>query len=274
MAYEALKEKQSAAWGSAPYERVSVQHLDVIEDLLDRMQLRPGLRLLDVATGTGELARPAARRGLVVTGIDFAKPLLDTARTATAAQGLSVHYDEGDAEALPYADASFDVVASTFGVMFAPDQRQAAAELARVTVPGGRLGLTVWKSDGGVAKMFAVLRPYLAAPPEGAGNPFAWGHPDRLRELLGDAFSLDITEDVVWQTGPSGEAMWELMAGSYGPTRALAEGLDEPRREALHREFAEFFDGYRVGADGRSASDRDGVALPREYLRVIGRRRS
>jgi SAM-dependent methyltransferase len=264
MAFEALKEKQSAAWSSAPYERVSVQHLSALEDLLDRLDLTEGLRLLDVATGTGELARPAARRGLRVTGVDFAKTLVDTARALTAAEGLAVAYDEGDAEALPYPDASFDVVTSTFGVMFAPDQRRAADELARVTVPGGRLGLTVWTSDGGVAKMFAVLRPYMAPPPQGAGSPFAWGTGDRLVELLGDAFELDITEDVIPQSGASGEAMWELMASSYGPTKVLADGLDEARRDSLHREFATFFDGYPAGS---------GVRLPREFLRVIGRRK-
>jgi len=264
MAFEALKEKQSKAWSSAPYEQVSVQHLDVLADLLDRLELKPQMRLLDVATGTGELARPAARLGLEVTAIDFAESLIETARATTDREGLVVQYDVGDAEALPYADESFDAVTSTFGVMFAPDHQAAAAELARVVAPDGLLGLTVWTADGGVARMFSVLRPYMAAPPAGAGSPFQWGTREHITELLGDAFELDISEDVVVQVGASGEAMWELMAGSYGPTKALAESLEPDVREKLHREFAAFFESYRDGGE---------VRLPREFLRVIGRRR-
>jgi SAM-dependent methyltransferase len=265
MAFEALKEKQSVAWSSAPYEQVSAQHLDVLDDLLDRLDLKPGLRLLDVATGTGELARPAARRGLRVTGIDFAESLIATARTITEREGLDVEYDVGDAEALPYTDAGFDVVTSTFGAMFAPDHRAVAAELGRVTAAGGQLGLTAWTPDGGVGLMFAVLRPYLAPSPAGAGSPFDWGRREHLQDLLEEEFELDIAEDVVPQTGPDGEAMWHLMSTSYGPTKTLAASLDPDRRESLHRDLAGFFDGYRNG---------EGVSLPRTYLRVIGRRRS
>jgi SAM-dependent methyltransferase len=265
MAFEALKEKQSVAWSSAPYEQVSVQHLDVLDDLLDQLDLKPGLRLLDVATGTGELARPAARRGLRVTGIDFAESLIATARTISEQEGLDVDYEVGDAEALPYADGAFDVVTSTFGVMFAPDHRAAAAELARVTAAGGQLGLTVWTPDGGVGRMFTVLQPYLPPPPEGAGSPFDWGRREYLQELLAANFEFDITEAVVPQTGPDGEAMWQLMSSAYGPTKSLASSLDPDRLESLRREFAAFFDGYR---DGES------VRLPRNYLRVIGRRRA
>jgi SAM-dependent methyltransferase len=264
MAFEALKEKQSAAWSSAPYEQVSVQHVSVLDELLDRLELKPGLRMLDVATGTGELARPAARRGLQVAGLDFAPSLIATARTLTERDGLAVAYEVGDAEALPYPDASFDVVASTFGVMFAPDHRAVARELARVTAPGGRLGITAWTPDGGVGRMFDVLRPYMAPSPDGAGGPFEWGRREHVVDLLANAFDLDITEETVPQVGASGEAMWLLMSTAYGPTKALASSLDPQRRESLHREFAGFFEGYREG---------DHVCLPRTYLRVIGRRR-
>jgi SAM-dependent methyltransferase len=265
MAYEALKEKQSRAWGSAPYDRVSAQHLTVLELLLDALELKPGMRLLDVATGTGELARPAARRGLHVTAVDYAAALIQTAREVTAQEGLEVSYDVGDAESLPYPDAAFDVVTSGFGVIFAPDHRAAAAELARLTAPGGQLGLTAWLHGGGVNRMFAVQRAYLAPSPEGAGNPFDWGRREHAEELLGDAFDLDITEHVVNQIGPDGEAMWRLMSGSYGPTKALADSLEPERREAFRRDFVEFFDAHR--AEG------GWVSLPREYLRIVGRRR-
>jgi SAM-dependent methyltransferase len=264
MAFEALKEKQSIAWSSAPYERVSEQHLNVIDDLLDRLELRKGWRLLDVATGTGELARPAAARGLEVTGIDFAGSLIATARERAADEGVEARFEVGDCERLPYEEGSFDVVTSTFGMMFAPDHRSAAAELARVTAPGGRLGITAWTPDGGVGKMFAVMRPYMPAPPDGAGSPFAWGEPGHVEELLGDAFELELGEDSVAQVGPSGEAIWELMSTAYGPTKTLADSLDDERRASLQREFAEFFESYRENGQ---------VSLPRTYLRVLGRRR-
>jgi SAM-dependent methyltransferase len=263
MAFEALKEKQSVAWGSGPYEQVSVQHIGVLEDLLNCLDLHPGLHLLDVATGTGELARPAARRGLVVTASDFAESLIATARALTTQEGLTVEYDVNDAEALPYEDGMFDVVTSTFGVMFAPDHHAVAHELARVTKHGGRLGLTAWTPDGGVGRMFGVLRPYMAPPADGAGSPFEWGRPEHVRDLLADTFDLDITEEVVAQVGASGEAMWELMSTAYGPTKVLAASLDSSRRESLHREFAGFFEAYR---------DNGHVSLPRNYLRIIGRR--
>ena len=264
MAFEALKEKQSSAWSSGPYEQVSVQHLGVLDELLDRLDVKPGMRLLDVATGTGELARPAARRGLQVTGVDFAPSLIATARVLTEREGLAVTYDVGDAEALPYDDASFDIVTSTFGVMFAPDHRAVAHELARVTSAGGQIAMTAWTPDGGVGLMFGVLRAYMAPPPEGAGSPFEWGRREHLEALLGAAFEIEIGEHIVPQIAASGEAMWDLMSTAYGPTKVLASSLDPERRESLHREFAAFFENYRDG---------DHVCLPRNYLQAIGRRR-
>jgi ubiquinone/menaquinone biosynthesis C-methylase UbiE len=264
MAFEALKERQSIAWSSAPYEQVSEQHLSAIEALLDRLDLRSGQQLLDVATGTGELARPAAARGLEVTGVDFAERLIATARERTARERLDICFDVADCEHLPYDDASYDAVTSTFGVMFAPDHKAAAAELARVSKPGGLLGITAWTPDSVVAKMFAVMRPYTPQPPKGAGSPFAWGDPNHVQELLGDAFELEFEHDAVPQTGASGQALWELMSGSYGPTKTLAESLEQDRRASLQRKFAAFFDGYRTNGQ---------VVLWREYLQILGRRR-
>jgi ubiquinone/menaquinone biosynthesis C-methylase UbiE len=265
MAFEALKERQSAAWGSAPYENVSRQHLHVVEELLDWLDPRPGERLLDVATGTGELARPAARRGVEVTASDFAAGLLDTARRRAEDEGAPIAFVAGDAERLPFADASFDLVASTFGAMFAPDHRAVAGELARVVRADGRLGLAAWEPGGGAARMFTVMRPYMPPPPDGAGNPFDWGRPEHVEALLGDAFALEFRRGVAPQVGASGKEMWELMSGSYGPTRVLAEGLEEARRDDLRRDFSALYEEHRHG---------DVVSLPREYLLVLGRRRS
>lgn len=265
MAFETLKGRQSTAWGSAPYENVSEQHLDVIGELLDWVDPKPGERLLDVATGTGELARPAAGRGVDVTAVDFAQELVDTAGRLAAAEGVSVDFHVGDAEALSWPDAAFDVVTSTFGVMFAPDHAAVARELARVVRPGGRLGLAAWEPASGVGRMFAVMRPYMPAPPDGVGYPFDWGSREHVERLLGDAFELEFRSGVALQTGGSGEEMWQLMSTSYGPTKALAGALDDEAREALHRDFAAFFDEHRTGRL---------VSLPREYLLTRGVRRS
>ena len=141
MAFQELKARHGVVWGSGPYERIS-EHLAIAHDhLLGAVEPQPGERWLDVATGTGEIAVPAARRGASVTAIDIAPRMIETARERARASGVDVTLEVGDAERLPYPDAEFDVVVSAFGVMFTPDQRAAAAELARVTRPGGRLAL-------------------------------------------------------------------------------------------------------------------------------------
>src|SRR5215208_5325881 len=154
MAFEQLKERQSVVWGSGPYERIS-EHLAIAhEHLLRAVEARPGDRWLDVATGTGEIAIPAAKRGAAVTGQDLAPQLVATARARAREDGVKVAFEVGDAERLPYRDASFDIVSSSFGVMFAPDQRAAAAELARVSRPGATLALLNWHPSRGVAEFF------------------------------------------------------------------------------------------------------------------------
>jgi len=264
MAFEELKARQSVVWGSGPYERIS-EHLAIAHDhLLGAVEPRPGERWLDVATGTGEIAVPAAKRGASVTGIDIAPRLIETARDRAHTSGVDVTLEVGDAERLPYPDAEFDVVVSAFGVMFAPDQGAVAAELARVTRPGGRLALLSWHPSRGVAEFFKVMAPYMSPPPDGAGNPFAWGDPDRVFELLGDAFELSNEEGDCPQPGGSAEHVWELFTSAYGPTKALADSLDPERRAALRRDWIAYFDQFRNGG---------GVSQPRPYLLVLGTRK-
>jgi SAM-dependent methyltransferase len=264
MAFEELKAKQSMMWGSGPYERIGEQLAVAHEHLLRALPPQPGERWLDVATGTGETARPVARAGARVTGLDLAPELIETARAAAAQEGLEIRFEVGDAEALPYEDASFDTVSSTFGCMFAPDQRAVASELARVCRPGGRLGLLTWHPERGVAEFFKVMAAYQPPRPEGLGNPFAWGDREHVGELLGDAFELRFEEGDCPQTGSSSEEIWELFVTSYGPTKTLAEGLDDERREALHRDWVAYFDRFRNGG---------GVSQPRPYVVVLGTRR-
>jgi SAM-dependent methyltransferase len=265
MAFEQLKEKQSVIWGSGPYRGIS-DHLAIAHDhLLRAVEPRQGEKWLDVATGTGEIAIPAAQGGAEVTGQDLAPDLLATARSRAADAGVEVSFEQGDAENLPYDDTSFDTVSSSFGVMFAPDHTAAAAELGRVCKPGGRLALLVWHPTVGVAQFFKIMARYQPSPPEGVGSPFAWGDRDHLAELLGDDFELRFEEGDCPQPGSSGEEVWELYSTQYGPTRTLAESLDDDRRGALRRDWVEYFDQF--------ATEAGGVIQPRPYVLVLGERR-
>jgi SAM-dependent methyltransferase len=264
MAFEELKSKQSVIWGNGPYERIS-EHLEIAHDhLLRELPPREGESWLDVATGTGEIARPVARAGARVTGLDLAPELIETAREKAAADGVEISFEVGDAEALPYEDASFDTVTSTFGVMFAPDHAAVARELARVCKPGGRLGMVNWDPERGVADLFKVMAAYQPPRPDGVGNPFAWGDTDYVTELLGDAFELRFDSGDCPQPGSSSDDIWELFSSSYGPTKTLVEGLDDERRESLHRDWNAYLDQFRHNG---------GVSQPRPYLLVIGTRR-
>jgi SAM-dependent methyltransferase len=262
--FEELKEKQSVVWGSGPYERIS-EHLAIAHNhLLGAVMARPGQRWLDVGTGTGEIAVAAAKGGASVTGLDLAPMLIETARKRAQQRGLDVAFEVGDAERLPYPDATFDVVSSSFGVMFTPDHPAAAAELARVTRPGGRLALLTWHPSRGVAEFFKVMAAYMSPRPEGVGDPFAWGDPDHLSNLLGDAFELRHEEGDCPQPGSSAEEIWELFTTAYGPTKALAGSLDAGRRAALRSDWLAYFEQFRNGT---------GISQPRPYLLILGARR-
>lgn len=263
--FEELKSKQSVMWGNGPYERITDLLTEAQEDLVAALEPQPGERWLDAATGTGAVARLLARAGADVTGLDLSPVLIETARRETEDAGLTVRFDAGDAEALPYEDASFDGVASSYGVMFAPDHAAVARELARVCRPGGRLGLASWTENSGIGDIFRVMKPFQTAPPPaGVGNPFAWGDERHVRDLLEDAFELDLRVIDTVHRPESGEEAWEIFSTSYGPTKTLAESLDEERREELHRSWVELFERSREG---------DRIAHHRHYLRVLGTRR-
>jgi SAM-dependent methyltransferase len=212
------------------------------------------------------VAERAARAGAEVVGVDLAPVLIDTARGRAQAQGLDVAYRVGDCENLSdFEDASFDVVSSSVGVMFAPDHQATAHELARVTKPGGRLGLANWTLEGGVGKMFGMMKPFQPPPPEGAGSPFDWGNEERVRALLGDAFDLKFEKRVSTAESPSSEDYWQLFVEDYGPTKTLANSLDANRREEFHRTWIDFFD--------ENFRSNGGIAHDKEYLLVLGTRR-
>jgi len=264
MAFAELKARQSVMWGNGPYERITNTVRDIHDLVVERLNPQSGERVLDAATGTGAVALLAAERGCDVVGMDLAPVLIDTAREIAAERGLSVEFEVGDAEEMRYDDASFDVVASTCGIMFAPDHEAVASELARVTRPGGRIGLACWTPEGGLGQMFRMMGPFLPPPAPGVGSPFAWGKEDHVRELLRDDFELQFEEHASTLAVASGEEYWELFSSSYGPTKTASEALDDERRQEFHQTWVDFFEALREG---------DEVVHRREYLLTLGTRK-
>ncbi|MBA2643794.1 MAG: methyltransferase domain-containing protein [Actinobacteria bacterium] len=264
MSFSELKARQSVMWGNGPYERITNTIRDIHTLIVERADPKPGEKLLDAATGTGAVALLAAERGAEVIGMDLAPVLVETAQERGAESGSSARFEVGDAEAMTYDDASFDVVTSTCGVMFAPDHEAVARELARVTRPGGRIALANWTPEGGLGQLFAMMRPFLPTPPAGVGVPFDWGREDHLRDLLGDAFELEFEEHDSPLELDSGEAYWELFSTSYGPTKSAVEALEPERREEFHETWVAFGEQYREAA---------GIVHHREWLLTLGTRR-
>lgn len=264
--YTELKAKQRAMWALGEYDRIADGLTIATDQTLRVAKLRPGERVLDLATGTGITAIAARERGAKVTGVDFTPELLHVARRKAAAAGCGdVDFREGDAEALPFPDASFDVVVSTCGHMFAPDQPKVAAEIARVTRRGGRTAFLAWTPEGGLGTWFRITNKYVP-PPAGVPSGFNWGDPDKVRALLGDEFGdWAFTRGDCPQFGASPEDIWELFSTRYGPTVRALSALQDPQRAALRAEILAFLAGYRA-ADGK-------VRWGREFLITAAVRR-
>ena len=259
-------QRPASVWssGGRDYDAVSAQIASAIDHCVIRLNPKPGERILDLATGTGWTSRQVARRGAKVRGADIAADLLAAARERAAAERLDIEYGIGDAEQLPFEDASFDGVISTFGVMFASRPESVARELTRVVRPGGRIALATWTADGTVFKMFQVMRAYMPPPPTPAPpSPFDWGRPERVQQLFKDGFSVKFEHGVTVYYEADGQAAWRAFVTGYGPTKMLAGSLDESRRKELERDFVAFHNGYATDL---------GVAIPREYLISVGRR--
>jgi SAM-dependent methyltransferase len=249
--------------GGSAYDRISRQIADAIEHAVDRLDPRPGDEVLDVATGTGWGARRIACRGASVVGVDLGEELIATAREFDS--GGRAEYRVGDADALPFAESAFDGVISTFGVMFSRRPELAAAELARVCRPGGRLVLATWAADGRVREMFELIRRYASEVDESAPSPFAWGDTTRLVDLLGADFDLGFEQGTSYYREIDGAAAFRTFAAGFGPLVSLLRELPKEAAESLRREFELFHERHRTGI---------GVLLPREYLITFGRRRA
>jgi SAM-dependent methyltransferase len=266
MAFEELKQKQSVVWGTGPYQNITDTITDIHELVIDRLQPKPGKKWLDLACGTGAVAELAADRGADVTGVDLAPALIETAKERAQERGLDIDYRVGDCEHLDLEDGAFDAVSSTCGVMFAPDHAATASELGRVVKQGGSIGLANWTPvELGLPALFNIMKPFQPTPPPGVGYAFDWGDRQHVEELLADAFDLDFETHVSPVRFSTGEDYWDLFVSSYGPTRMLAESLDDDRREDLHRSWVDFME-----ANFRRD---DGVVHDREWLLVLGTRR-
>ena len=263
---DGVKRRQQQTWASGNYAAIGTILCITCELLCEAVDLRAGQEVLDVATGTGNTALAAARRFCEVTGIDYVPDLLDRARLRADVEGLSLTLREGDAENLPFPDASFDVVLSTFGVMFAPSQEQAARELVRVCRPGGKIGLASWTPDGFLGEFFRIMGEYVP-PPVGVRPPVLWGSEERVRELFGEAVtSLRANRRSFVNRFRSFEHYLEYFRTNYGPTLKAFEALDAAGRDALARDMRNLLGRYNRADDGT-------LAWPQEYLEVVATKR-
>jgi len=260
-----IKAKQKATWESGDFGQVALSIENFAEEFMARQPLDPGSRVLDVACGTGNLAVIAARRGCVVSGNDIAANLLNQARARATGAGLSIEFREGDAEALPFGDDSFDLAVSMFGVMFTPQPVVATAELLRVTRPGGQIALANWTPQGFIGKMFGVFKAHLPPPPTGVPSPMEWGNEATVRERLRYGFTnVRMTRrlGLMRYPFPPAETV-EFFRTYYGPTLRAFESLPTAGQEALRRDLVE------LQTRHNTAKTPDATEVAAEYLEVV-----
>ena len=258
----ALKSRQQVAWSSGNYAVVGTTLQIVGEQLCEAMDLRAGSKVLDVAAGNGMVSLAAARRWCDVTSTDYVPALLESGRARAAANGLSIKFMEADAESLPFDDASFDAVVSTFGVMFAPNQAQAASEMMRVCKRGGRIGLANWTPDGFIGQVFKTLGKYLP-PPAGAKSPALWGTRAALNEMFGSQASSIKAEPRFFNFRyKSAEHFLDVFKTYYGPVLKAFAALDAAAQQDLHNDLYALI--VRMNKSGDAT-----MVVPSEYLEVV-----
>jgi 2-polyprenyl-3-methyl-5-hydroxy-6-metoxy-1,4-benzoquinol methylase len=262
----ALKHRLRATWMAGDYDRFSRFMESSAVEFLDRVGIPPGASLLDVACGSGQLALVAARRGVRVTGVDIAENSIRAARERAQAEALPAQFDEGDAEALPYADASFDLVASLFGAMFAPRPDLVAQELVRVCRPGGTIAMANWTKTGFIGQMFAIVAAFIA--PTGMPSPVLWGDESTVHVRLGSAVAdLQMTR-VMYQFdypfSPAGVV--DFFRDYYGPTNRAFAALTAQNQKALHEGLVALWSAQN------QSSHANRTVVDSEYLQIVATR--
>ncbi|MDY0056519.1 MAG: class I SAM-dependent methyltransferase [Methyloversatilis sp.] len=260
--FNAIKQRQHATWASGNYAVIGSTLQIVGETLAEAADLRAGEKVLDVAAGNGNATLAAARRFADVTSTDYVEALLEKARLRAAADGLAVQFRVADAERLPFDDASFDVVMSTFGVMFTPDHATAASEMLRVVRPGGRIALASWTPGGFIGRLFRIIGAYVPPPP-GVTSPSLWGTEPHMIELFGPHAAQLKCERRHFVFRYCSAAHWlEVFRTFYGPMHKAFAAVAPDVRPALERDILALLDELNVGGA-------DALVAPGEYLEVV-----
>ncbi|MFC0626013.1 class I SAM-dependent methyltransferase [Kribbella deserti] len=259
--FAAVKAKQQQTWSSGNYAVIGTMLQLTGENLCEAVDVVAGERVLDVAAGNGNASLAAARRGGQVTSTDYVPSLLEQGRARAEAEGLPMTFETADAEALPYEDESFDLVLSTFGVMFTPDQARAAAELTRVCRGGGRIGMTAWTPGGFIGQVFKIVGSFVA-PPAGVASPLRWGDVDAVTDLFKGQGSVRVdTLDYVFRSRSAREWV-DMMREYYGPIHKAFGALEPTRQAEFEAALIELAEGMSTTGDGQ-------LRVPSAYLQVV-----
>jgi ubiquinone/menaquinone biosynthesis C-methylase UbiE len=257
----ALKTRQQGMWSAGDYAIVGTTIQIVGETLCEAMDLRAGSKVLDVAAGNGNATLAAARRWCDVTSTDYVPALLDRGKARAKAEGLSVSFQPADAEDLPFKDASFDAVLSTFGVMFTPDQEKSSAELLRVCKKGGKIGLANWTPEGFIGQIFKTIGSHIP-PVQGVKSPVLWGTEDRLADLFGSAGKASITQQTFTFRYKSAAHWIEVFRTWYGPMNKAFAALPDPQKTVLENDLTTVINRFNRAKDGTAV-------IPSTYLEVV-----
>lgn len=263
--FTAIKAKQNAAWSSGDYSVIGTTLQVVGENLAEAMDLKPGSHVLDVAAGNGNATLAFARRWHEVTSTDYVETLLERGKARAQAEGFDVTFEVADAEALPYNDSSFDAVVSTFGVMFTPNQQQAAKELIRVCRPGGLIGMANWTPSSFIGHLFKTLGGYIA-PPAGVKPPSLWGDESWIEQTFGPAASeIEIMPESFMFRYRSPAHFVDIFRQYYGPTHKAFLALDPAGQKALEADVLALIGRFNTATDGS-------MAVPGDYAQVMIRK--
>lgn len=261
-----LKKKHRAVWASGDYDQIARGIRSVADHVVRSARIRAGEKVLDIACGTGNTAIMARARGAHVTGLDLTPELLAVAQENAANEGCGdITWKEGDAENLPFPDGAFDVVVSSCGLMFAPDQQKVAEEVARATKPGGRIAIQAWTRESGVGRMFQMTAGHVP-PPAGVASPFEWGDEGKVKVLLGSSFrDFRFERHDCPEFADTPEQLADLFIGRYGPTYRAHGSLPPEKAAAFRKDLIELYRSYVTPADGK-------VRWGREYIIALATR--